>query len=68
MHSYPILSTEQHDEVPEQTGRVPVQEVVVTRTLHGFVLGELDHIHLMGLLPDGQNEGSEMDWKSIREW
>lgn len=51
--SYPVLSTEQHNEVPEQAGRIPVQEVVVTRTLQRFVLGELYHIHLMGLLPNG---------------
>lgn len=57
--SYPVLSTEQHNEVPEQASRVPVQEVVVTRTLQGFVLGELYHIHLMGLLPEGQDTRCE---------
>lgn len=50
--SYPVLSAEEHDEVPEQTGRVPVQQVVVARTLQGFALGELDNIHLMCFLPD----------------
>lgn len=57
--SYPILSTEQHNEVPEQAGRVPVQEIVVTRALQRFVLGELYHIHLMGLLPDGHDTRCE---------
>lgn len=52
-HSYPVLSAQQHDEVPKQTGRVSVQEVVIPGTLQGFVLGELYHVHLMGLLSDG---------------
>lgn len=52
--SHPVLSAEKHNEVPEQTGRIPVQEVVVTGTLQRFALGELYHIHLMGLLPDEQ--------------
>lgn len=51
LQTYPVLSTEEHNEVPEEAGRVPVKEVVVTRTLQGFVLGELYHVHLMGLLP-----------------
>lgn len=52
--SYPVLSAEKHNEVPEQAGRIPVQEVVVTGTLQRLALGELYHIHLMGLLPDEQ--------------
>lgn len=51
LQTYPVLSTEEHNEVPEEAGRVPVKEVVVTQTLQGFVLGELYHVHLMGLLP-----------------
>lgn len=53
--SDPVLPAEQHDKFPEQAGRVPVQEVVVTGTLQRFVLGELDHVHLVGLLPEGQD-------------
>ena len=53
--SYPILSTKQHNKVPEELGRVPVQKIIVTSALQCFVLGELYDIHLMSLLPNGQN-------------
>lgn len=55
LQSYPILSTKQHNKVPQQSGRVPVQEIIVTCALQCFVLGELYDIHLMGLLPNGQD-------------
>lgn len=55
VQSYPILSTKQHNKVPEQLGRVLVQEITVTCALQCFVLGELYDIHLVGLLPNGRD-------------
>ena len=63
VHTYPVLPTKQHYEVPEQPSRIPVQKVGVTWTLHCFVLGEFYHIHLMRLLPL-RTEQKEEGWVS----
>ena len=72
LKAYPVLPAEQHDEVPQQAGRVAVQQLLVPHAFQGLVLGELDDVSLVGLLPDNNRQASDSGepalWSQKASW